>query len=171
MTEQYSQSVEVAVSGKLKAMQWCGIASLLLSVGFAVTAGFVSLYMLFGFGLFLLIAIFDLHFYNAEAKEYIYSFNPTRLVVAKKDIVNRTRRVMSVLFEDVTSFAPLEGMSDDGDIICCGNVSDIGVHELNFKAGDEVCRLLFAPDEYMSELIKNRLAKAVDDEEMKENEG
>ena len=165
MTGQYTQTVEVVVDGKAKATQWIGIAAILLSLGFIILAAFVNWYLMFGFAAFLLIGIVQIHRYNLVAREYIYSYSDTRLVIAKKDVVNRTRRVLAVLFKDVTSFAPLEGLSEDGDLVCCKNTGDMGVYELNFKAGDEVCRLLFAPDEYMTELIKHRLACAVDDEE------
>lgn len=165
MTEQYTQTVEVVVDGKAKRTQWIGIAAMLISLGFVVLAAFVSWYLMFGFGAFLLIGIVQMHRYNLVAKEYVYSCSEVRLVVAKKDVVNRTRRMLAVLFEDVTAFAPLEGLSEDGDIVCCKNVSDAGVYELSFKVGDEQCRLLFSPDEYMTELIKNRLAHIGAEEE------
>ena len=164
MTGQYTQTVEVVVDGKAKATQWIGIAAILLALGFIILAAFVNWYLMFGFAAFLLIGIIQIHRYNLVAREFIYSFSDTRLVVAKKDVVNRTRRVLAVLFKDVISFAPLEGLSEDGDIVCCKNVSDIGVYALDFKAGEDVCRLLFAPDEYMRELIKHRLANVSDEE-------
>ena len=165
MTGQYTQTVDVVVDGKAKRTQWIGIAAILISLGFIVLAAFLNWYLMFGFGAFLLIGVVQIHRYNLVAREYIYSYSDTRLVIAKKDVVNRTRRVLGVLFKDVISFAPLESLSEDDDIVCCKNVSDMGVYELNFKVGEEVRRLLFAPDEYLTELIKHRLAGAVNGED------
>ncbi len=155
MTEQYTQTVDAAVSGRSKATQWMGIASLLLALGFVILAAFVNWYLMFCFGAFAAIGVIETHRYNLTAKEYIYSFSPKRLVIAKRDVVNRTRRVLSVLFEDAASFKKLESICEDGDIVCCPNVGDEGVCELTFNDEKGERRLLFKPDEYMFELISN----------------
>lgn len=149
--------MDVAVSGKAKLSQWLGIAAILLSLGFVILSAFINWYLMFGFGAFMAIGAIEIHIYNLVAKEYIYDFSPKRLVIAKKDVVNRTRRVLSLLFEDALDFSPLEGLSEDSDIICCGDIGEQGVCELTFSAGGEIKRLIFKPDEYMTELIANKL--------------
>ena len=164
MTEQYSQNIDVAVSRRAKATQYIGIAAVLLSVGFIFAAAFYNWYLMFAFAAFLAIGAIEIHVYNATPREYIYDFSPKRLVVAKKDVVNRTRRILSVLYEDVASFAPLEGLSEESDLVCCSSAGEEGVYELNFKAGDSMRRLVFKPDEYLTQLIKSALASANKDE-------
>lgn len=158
MTQQYSQTAEVTVGGKAKATQWLSVTALLVSLGFIVLSVFFNWFLMFGFAFFFAIGAIELHIYNATAKEYVYNFSPVRLVIAKKDIVGRTRRVANIVFKDARFFKPLDGVADDGDLVCCGDVSALGVYELTFDADGKQNRLIFAPDEYMTELIDGILS-------------
>ena len=101
MTEQYSQTVEISVSSKTKAKQWIGIFLVLFAMGFLMLTIFYKWYFVFAFIVIFIIGVLYIHFYNITAREYIYEFSPKRLTVAKKDLVGRTRRMISLLFEDV----------------------------------------------------------------------
>ncbi len=160
MSENYSQSLEVTVSSKTKSMQWLGIICVLLGLGFVVLAAFNSLYWLIAVGGFLMIGIVYIHLFNQTAKEYIYDLSPKRLVVAKKDVVNRTTRILNVMFEDVVNFGPMSDMLDDSDILAAENAHDSGIYQLVFKEKDKYGRLLFKPDSYMIALIERRVDTA-----------
>ena len=157
MTERYSQSVEVEVSSKTKAMQWIGIAAILLSLGFLMMAIFFKWYFVFPFLAILAVGCVYLHFYNTSAKEYTYEFSPKCLVVAKKDLLSKQRRMLVLMFDDVTEFALMDGLADDSDVTACGATHERGVYQLIYKDGENTRRLLFAPDDYMTALIAETL--------------
>ncbi|MDE6302521.1 MAG: hypothetical protein K2M36_02910 [Clostridia bacterium] len=153
MTESYSQSVEVEVSSKTKAMQWIGIAAILFSLGFLMITIFYRWYFVFPFIAILVVGCVYLHFYNTSAKEYTYEFSPKCLVVAKKDLLNKQRRMLVLIFSDVTEFCIMEGLADDNDVTACGATHEQGVYQLVYRDGENMRRLLFAPDDYMTALI------------------
>ncbi len=157
MTEQYTQTVDVDIPRFVKRYQFCGILFILFSLGFVMVAIFLSWYALIGFALFFAIGAVNLHIYNSAAKEYIYEVSTERLVIAKKDVLNKTKRIANILFKDVNGFSSLEDMyCEDTDILACSDPYSEGVYALSFCIDNK--RLLFAPDEYMTELIKQNLS-------------
>ena len=165
MTEQYSQTVEVALSKSVRTTRNMGAAAFLIALTFVIIAGFVSWYFMIGFGVFFAVAAIEIHFFNASPKEFIYDFSMSRLVIAKKDIVNRTRRMLCVAFIDVKEFGVLDGLSDDDDIVACESSSQQGVYQLVFDENGKYRRLLFAPDDYLVELISAALKNVAKGEE------
>ena len=163
MTEHYSQTVEMEVLPKTKAMQWIGIGLVLFSMGFLMLTIFYKWYFVFAFIIILVIGIVYIHFYNVTAKEYIYEFSPKRLTIAKKDLVGRTRRLISLVFDDVESCSLLEGLGEEGDIIACKSVHDCGVYQITYVCNNKRQRLLFAPDTYMLALLKEILSNRYQD--------
>lgn len=159
MTEQYSQTVEVAVTSKTKAKQWIGIGLVLFSLGFLMLTIFLKWYFVFAFAVILTVGIIYIHNYNNTAKEYIYDFSPKRLVVAKKDVIGRTRRMLSLVYNDVARCGLMEGLAADGDIIACGATHEQGVYQIIYKDGEITRRLLFSPDTYMIALLKETLGE------------
>lgn len=157
MTRQYSQTVEMTVSSKTKSMQWIGIAAVLFSLGFLMLTIFLKWYFVFPFVIILAVGIVYIHFYNVSAKEYIYEFSPSRLTVAKKDLMGRTRRLVSLMLADVESGSVMEGLSDDNDIVACNAAYERGVYQLIYKEEEKRYRLLFAPDTYMQALLLEAL--------------
>lgn len=157
MNENYTQNVEVEVTSKARKMQWLGIICILLGVGFILLAIFLSLYWLIAVAAFIAIGAIYIHFYNDTPTEFFYSISSERIVIAKKDVVNRTRRMLSVMLKDVTQFGAMQDLLDRSDILAAGNVNSDGVYQLVFKQGDGYGRLLFSPDEYMRVLIEQRL--------------
>jgi len=157
MTEQYSQTVEVAVTSKTKAMQWIGIAAVLFSLGFLMLTIFLKWYFVFVFIVILAIGIVYLHFYNKTAKEFIYDYSPVRLVIAKKDLMGKTSRILSLLFDDAISCEIMDGAADDDDVMACGAVHERGIYQIVYSEGEKTRRLLFAPDDYMLALLKEAL--------------
>lgn len=159
MTSQYSQTVEVKVSQKTKAMQWIGIAAVLFSLGFLMLAIFFKWYFVFPFLVILAIGIVYMHFYNVSPKEFIYDFSEARLVIAKKDLMGKTRRMLSLLWDDAQGLDIMDGAADENDVHACGDTYERGVYQLTYRDGDAVRRLLFAPDDYMLALFKEKLGE------------
>ena len=137
MTDHYSQTIDVEVSQKMRQLQWAGITMILASLGFILISAFYSWYFMFGFAALLVGGAVCIHFYNKTAKEYTYEFSPSRLKVIEKDVVNRQRVYLDLLWKDVCGF---EIMND--------------VWQIVFQVGNEKKRLLFAPDDYLVLLIK-----------------
>lgn len=163
MTERYSQTVEMTVSSKTKAMQWIGIASILFALGFLMLTIFLKWYFVFGFLAIFAIGAVYLHIYNASAKEYIYEFSPDRLKIAKKDLMGRTRLLLTLMLDDATGCGIMEGLTEDGDVVACASSHEAGVYQLIYKEQDKLKRLLFAPDTYMTALLKETLGEKFKD--------
>ena len=157
MNEQYSQTVEVSVPKGAKAKQWVGIGCILAALGFVMLSVFHSLLWLIAVALFAVAAVINIHFYNDTAREYSYDVSAQRIVIVKKDVVNRQRRLIAIPFENITSFGVMQSMLDEDDIMAANAAYDDGVYELIFRDNDKLKRLLFAPDSYMIEIIKERV--------------
>lgn len=162
MVDNYSQSVEIEVSSRAKRLQMAGIALVLFSLGFVLVSVFYNWFFMFGFAVFCAAGIVCMHFYNKTAKEYIYEVNPNRLVIVKKDVMNKQTRVLSLLLKDVTDFCIMNDICNDiddgGDFLFCNKAYDMGVYQIVFKTdGGDSKRVLFVPDEYMIALIQENL--------------
>ena len=193
MTDHYSQTIDVEVSQKMRQLQWAGITMILASLGFILISAFYSWYFMIAFGVFFAAGIVCIHIYNQTAKEYIYEVSPTRLVIVKKDVVNKQSVVLSLLFKDVTSFGIMDDMYHDKvegeDVICCNSQVDVidysktfdilfcnkaydmGVYQIVFMPEDTGIsqKVLFAPDEYMVALINEHIKSAKAKTEEKQN--
>lgn len=158
MVEQYVQELDVQVSAKHKRMQWAGIFLVLFSLGFLMLAIFLSWFFLIGFALIFAVGIEFIHIYNNVKKEYVYEFNPKRLTIVGKDVVNRQKRLLTLLFKDVESFEIMQDEYDEKcDLLYCQNAYDKGVWQIVFTLDGVKRRLLFAPDEYMVALIRETM--------------
>lgn len=155
MTDNYSQSVEVQV--KSRAKQYLGIVAIFVAVGFLMMAIFLKWYYAFPCAAFLVFGAIYLHVFNKTPKEFYYDFSPVRLVIAKKDVMNKTARILSLLFEDVKSFCVMQGLREENDVVACDSTTLSGVYEIVYAEGDKERRLLFAPDEYLVCLIEEKL--------------
>lgn len=159
MVEQYCQTLDVEVESKSKQKQWIGITLVLFSLGFLMLSIFYSWWFLFAFALTFTVGCLFIYLYNKTAKEYTYEFNPTRLTIASKDVVNRQKRVLTLLVKDICEFSIMSDMvDDDQDIVCCGKTYNMGVWQISFWLDGKMRRLLFVPDEYMIALIKEAIA-------------
>ncbi len=83
--------------------------------------------------------------------------SPGRLVVAKKDLMGKTVKKLSLMLVDVKSLELMQGIADDDDVIACDQTYDKGVYQLVYGEDGSVRRLLFAPDDYMLALLKEAL--------------
>jgi len=184
MVDNYSQSVEIDVTHHAKRLQWTGMFLVLFSLGFVVTSIFYNWLFMIGFAVFFVAGIVFIHIYNQTAKEYIYEVSPTRLVIVKKDVVNKQTVVLSLLFKDVTSFGIMTDIYHDKvegedavsrnvqndvidysktfDILLCNRAYDMGVYQIVFMPTDMGIsqKVLFAPDEYMVALINENIKNA-----------
>lgn len=157
MVEQYSQTLDVEVGQKSKQKQWIGIVLVLFSLGFLMLSIFYSWWFMFGFACIFIVGCIFIYSYNKTAKEYTYEFNPTRLTIASKDVVNRQRRILTLLIKDICDFSLMSDIVNEGDIVCCDKTYDMGVWQICFMLDGKKRRLLFAPDEYMIALIKEAI--------------
>lgn len=155
MTDHYSQTIDVEVSQKMRQLQWAGITMILASFGFILISAFYSWYFMFGFAALLVGGAVCIHFYNKTAKEYTYEFSPSRLKVIEKDVVNRQRVYLDLLWKDVYGFEIMNDVYDEkSDLLCASKAYESGVWQIVFKVENEKKRLLFAPDDYLVLLIK-----------------
>lgn len=155
MTDHYSQTIDVEVSQKMRQLQWVGISMILASLGFILISAFYSWYFTFGFAALLVGGAVCIHFYNKTAKEYTYEFSPSRLKVIEKDIVNRQRVYLDLLWKDVLGFEIMNDVYDEkSDLLCASKAYESGVWQIVFNVESEKKRLLFAPDDYLVCLIK-----------------
>ncbi len=163
MTEQYVQSIDVEVSQSAKSMQWTGIALILASMGFVLLSAFYNWWFMVGFVAVLAAGGVLLHFYNKTPKEYAYEFSPSRLRIISKDVVNRQRVYLDLLFKDVVGFEIMQDVYDEKrDLLCASKAYENGVWQIRFKLENDNKRLLFAPDEYMIALINEAMAQKFD---------
>lgn len=157
MTDNYTQTVELKMSGNTRLKQILGLVLILLGVGlFAVAATanwFITIpavFLVVGGGVYL-------HLFNKTAKEYVYGFNYQRLVISKKDSVNRQKRILSVEVDKIISFEIMQSLPNVGDTIAVADVGEMGVYELTFSCENGESKLFFKPDEYMVALINDCL--------------
>lgn len=160
MVSQYSCSVDAEVPKIKKNMQWLGIFAVLFSLGFVILSVFYSWYFMIAFAFFFAGGAVNLHFYNATKKEFLYELSETRLTIVGKDVVNRQKRLASILLKDVTEFKILTDTCDGLDGLYCSNAYDEGVYALTFKSDGKCKTIAFMPDEYMIALIKEDLLQS-----------
>ncbi len=128
---------------------------ILASLGFILISAFYSWYFMFGFAALLVGGAVCIHFYNKTAKEYTYEFSPSRLRVVEKDVVNRQRVYLDLLWKDVLGFEIMGDIYDEKtDLLCASKAYESGVWQIVFNVENEKKRLLFAPDDYLVCLIK-----------------
>lgn len=162
MTDQYIQSIDVEVGKTAKYMQWAGIALILASLGFILLSAFYNWWFVFGFAVLLAGGGVLLHFYNKTAKEYTYEFSRSRLRIIAKDVVNRQRVYLDLLWKDAKSFGIMTDMYDaKRDLLCANKSYEKGVCQIVFRADNQTRRLLFVPDEYMSALISEMVGEQI----------
>ncbi len=155
MSDTYVQSIDVEVSKNAKSMQWAGICLVLASFGFVFLSAFYSWWFMFAFGAIFASGGVCLHFYNKTAKEYTYEFSKSRLRVVAKDVVNRQRIYLDLMWNDAQSFEIMQDTYDKKtDLLCASKAYEDGIWQIKFTADGIDRSLLFKPDEYMIALIK-----------------
>lgn len=160
MTEHYSQTVDVQVSREARVKQMLGIAFALVSLGFIMLSAFLNWLYMIGFGIALIVGLVFIQLYNLTPKSYTYDFSIERLIIAKTSVINRTTRLVSIMFCDVKRFDLMSDLLSERDIVASNSVNERGVYELVYRAENgENRRVLFAPDDYMIELIREILAE------------
>lgn len=157
MTNQYVQIVDVELRKGARRDQIGGIVLQLLGIGLILVAVFVSYYSFIAVGILLAAGIYLTQRFYSTAKQFEYDFSTERLVISRTNIVNRRKRILEVVFPDVTSFTYFKDMIMEGDIIATDNARGEDVKTMTFRADGKEFRLLFSPDDYLSELIGDRL--------------
>ncbi len=157
MTDRYTQTIECEISREDRRKQLISILLFLVGLALIAVAGVVNWFILIPACVFWLGGGAFLHWFNMTPKEFIYDFSHERLVIARKDAVNRAKRVLTLSFDDVISFEILTDIADKYALIAVERIGDMGVYEIVYKEGDKVNKVCFKPDDYMIALINERL--------------
>lgn len=158
MTNVYVQKEDVSLPQGARYNQIFGIILQLIGLGLIAVAVVYSLYAIIAVVVFFAAGLYLTQRFYSNARKYEYAYNETRLLVVKTNLVGQTRQIANVPFADVISFGSFTDVVLAADTVATGNVASDDVKELIFACGDAKSRLLFAPDEYLSGLIKDRLA-------------
>lgn len=157
MTNTYIQQEETALPQGARYNQIFGIVLQLIGLGLIAVVVVYSLYALiavvalFAAGLWLTQRFYSL------ARKYEYAFNEKRLLVVKTNLVGQTKQIANVEFSAVSEFGHFSDTVYATDTVATGDPSASGVRVLIFGGETAKSRLLFAPDEYLTTLIDDRL--------------
>ncbi|UKI21476.1 MAG: hypothetical protein L6V83_00290 [Christensenella sp.] len=88
----------------------------------------------------------------------MYELSETRLTIVGKDVVNRQKRLASILLKDVTEFGIMTDTSDRLDGLYCQNAYDAGVYSLTFNSEGVKKTVAIMPDDYMIALLDEHLS-------------
>lgn len=158
MTNVYVQKEDVSLPQGARYNQIFGIILQLIGLGLIAVAVVYSLYAIIAVVVFFAAGLYLTQRFYSNARKYEYAYNETRLLVVKTNLVGQTKQIANVPFADVISFGSFTDVVLAADTVATGNVASDDVKALIFACGDAKSRLLFAPDEYLSGLIKDRLA-------------
>lgn len=157
MTDNYSQTVELKMSGNARLKQVLGLVLIMIGFGLFAIAAVANWFIVIPAVFLVVCGGVYLHFFNKTAREYTYGFNYQRLVISKKDAVNRQKRILSIDVDSIVAFEIMHSLPEANDTVAVEDVGEIGVYEMSFKSNDCECRLFFKPDDYMIALINDCL--------------
>ena len=95
--------------------------------------------------------------FYSTAKSFEYDYNETRLVIARSNILGYKRRLVEIVYSDVTEFTVFRDAVSHDDIVAAADVHSDDVKAVVFAAEGKTYRLLFSPDEYLTILLSDRL--------------
>lgn len=157
MTENYTQTVEVDLKKESRRKQITAFVLILISLALFAVAAVVNWFIVIASVIIGAAGVLYLHLFNETAKEYVYDLSATRLVVSKKDAVNRTRRILTLILEDVVFLGIMQDIPDKDDVCAVNDLGGKGVYQASYKEGSTVRNLYFEPDDYMIALLNDRL--------------
>lgn len=157
MTDRYTQTIECTIKKDNIQKQILCIVCFLMGISLLAVAVVINLFVLIPAVVLLVGGGVFLHFYNNTPKAFTYDFSGQSLVIVKKDVINRTKRVLTLLFEDIISFEIVYDIKETDVLNACNDAGEIGVYQIIFKECDKQNTLYFKPDEYMIALINERI--------------
>lgn len=160
MSEQYVQRVEVPLRPGARRDQILGVVLQLIGLGMIAVAVFYNWYAFIAVAAFLGAGIWLTQKFYGTARQYEYDYSTERLVVSRTNIVNRRKRILEIVFDDVTFFTYFRDTAFDDDIVAADDLHSEEIKAMGFKADGKNLRLLFRPDDYLTALLSERL-KAV----------
>lgn len=159
MTDNYTQTIEVNMKSETRRKQILAFILILLALALFAVAAVVSWFIVIAAVAVGIAGGVYLHLFNNSAKEYIYDFSPVRLVISKKDAVNRTRRLVTLAFADVAAFGIMQDMADKQDVCAVNDIGEKGVYQISYKENGNIRKLYFQPDDYMLALLEEKLSE------------
>lgn len=157
MTSNYVQKVDVKLPDGARLNQVLGIVLQLVGLGLIAAAVFGSYYVFIAVGVFLIAGIVLTQRFYSTAKSFEYDYNETRLVIARSNILGHKRRLLEIVYSDVTEFTVFRDAVSHDDIVAAADVHSDDVKAVVFAAEGKTYRLLFSPDEYLTILLSDRL--------------
>lgn len=157
MTDIYVQREEVALRKGARRDQILGMVLQLAGLGLIPVAVFFSYWVFFAVAVALAGGIWLTQRFYSSPKEYEYAFTGTKLVVSRANIAGRGRRMLEIALSDVRSFTGFYDILTERDFLAAESANMPEIKAMTFAVGDGVYRLLFAPDDYMTALISEKL--------------
>ncbi len=154
MNQNYTQTLQVAITKNSKTKQYAGFALLLLSGVFLIVSVFVSWFCMIAFAISFVASMVLLQLYNDVAKEFVYDFSSERIVITKRTLINRYKRVIDISHKDVEYMQKANNFHDKSIIACSANVDE--AFEIVFKSGDNTHSLFITPDDYILALLRQK---------------
>ena len=77
--------------------------------------------------------------------------------MSRANIAGRGRRILEIALSDVGSFTGFYDILTERDFLAAESANMPEIKAMTFAVGDEIYRLLFAPDDYMTALIGEKL--------------
>lgn len=153
----YKQTVTAKIGIKKRKFQIASIVLQILSVGFIVIGVLYNFYYYIGFLLTyaLGLVLYQIHF--MIAREYEYALSETQLVFLKKDMRLRSKIVLTLNLSEIKSINIFSDTLKEKEIVVVDDISRPDVKEIEFVKNNETGFVLFAPDEFMTALLSDRL--------------
>ncbi len=131
MTGFYNQTVDIEEPKYGRVCLIVGGALKLISFGFILLAAFVSAYFLFGLVVLFAAGSLLTQLYNKSPMQFEYDYNDSRLVICRRDRINRRTRVCEVLIDDIIEFGLFCDVFDEEcDSLFCSSAHAEGVYYL-----------------------------------------
>lgn len=150
----YIQTERVDPSRNSNSLRIIGTILGILSLGFLISAFYVSKLMFIGFGVLAASGFVLIVLNNRRSFAFTYAIDDVCLVISKEDMVRKQSRMLMLELKDIEDYSIFMDVVQKGDIIACPNIQATNVKQIVFKEMNESRRLLFSPDTYLDSLIK-----------------
>ena len=150
----YIQTEKVDPSRNSNSLRIIGTILGILSLGFLISAFYVSYYMFIGFGFLAVSGFVLIVLHNRRAFSFTYAIDDICLVISKQDMVRKQSRILMLELKDIEDYSIFMDVVNKGDIVACPDTQSTLVKQIVFKEMNENKRLLFSPDTYLDSLIK-----------------
>jgi hypothetical protein len=157
MISNYRQVVSLKADNKKKALQIVGIVLQVLSLAFIVVGVIYDFYFYIGFLVMLGLGVLIQVIYFSFAREYEYVLTETDLVFVKKDMRLRSKELLRLNVSQIKQIEQFTQTKDEKDLVVAEDISRPEVMKLEYEKDGLIGAVLFAPDDYMTALLNERL--------------